>query len=354
MRPLLLIALAACTSQPSDITGPYTGPVHRFVVDRFTLAQHTSEAKQLGDDLDGDGTVDNALGQVTGTLASYMDLTTHAPDMIASGAIASTLELQAADLVNARVVGATYYGATGDPATVAGGSITAGSFESNRTVTTHVPGMAMLHLPVFADADPSLVELDAMELDLEPDGQGGYNGVMRGGVPQVSLDAAVCLGIQQMVLGHPDDHLVLASILDHDRDGQLTCDEIVGSTFIGDLLVPDLKLFGEPVVTLGFGFHVKPCDSGGCTSAPADECHDRVRDGDETGVDCGGSCGACPVANPTCSDGVRDGLETDVDCGWNCGGCALGKHCFNSSDCAAPATCSQPAGTGLGTCITAP
>ncbi|MGE5182952.1 MAG: hypothetical protein ACM31C_12855, partial [Acidobacteriota bacterium] len=117
MRPLLLLALAACTtSSSSDIVGPFTGPVHRYVVDRFTLAANTMQARQLGDDLNGDGSIDNELGAVTGTLATYMDLTAHAPDMIASGAIASTLELQADDLTSDREVGATYRGASGDPA----------------------------------------------------------------------------------------------------------------------------------------------------------------------------------------------------------------------------------------------
>jgi hypothetical protein len=41
-------------------------------------------------------------------------------------------------------------------------------------------------------------------------------------------------------------------------------------------------------------------------------CNDGVQNGDETGVDCGGSiCPACP----TCSDGIQNGDETGIDCG---------------------------------------
>lgn len=43
-------------------------------------------------------------------------------------------------------------------------------------------------------------------------------------------------------------------------------------------------------------------------------CFDGVQNGDETGVDCGGSCVACP----TCTDGVQNGDETGVDCGGSC------------------------------------
>jgi hypothetical protein len=41
-------------------------------------------------------------------------------------------------------------------------------------------------------------------------------------------------------------------------------------------------------------------------------CTDGIQNGDETGVDCGGSvCPACP----TCTDGIQNGGETGVDCG---------------------------------------
>jgi hypothetical protein len=50
-------------------------------------------------------------------------------------------------------------------------------------------------------------------------------------------------------------------------------------------------------------------------------CTDGVKNGTETGVDCGGSCAACaPVAS--CTDGVKNGTETGVDCGGSCVACA--------------------------------
>jgi hypothetical protein len=96
-------------------------------------------------------------------------------------------------------------------------------------------------------------------------------------------------------------------------------------------------------------------------------CHDRVIDGDESDVDCGGGCGTCPeggqcteasdcestacnsgvCAAPACNDGVRDGFETDVDCGSACGACAIGKQCYGDSDCGAGHTCG-PVCTDIG------
>ena len=52
-----------------------------------------------------------------------------------------------------------------------------------------------------------------------------------------------------------------------------------------------------------------------CTVAPT--CTDGIQNGTETGVDCGGSCPPC-TANPTCNDGIQNGAETGVDCGGSC------------------------------------
>ncbi|MDY8138065.1 GEVED domain-containing protein [Aquimarina sp. 2201CG5-10] len=49
-------------------------------------------------------------------------------------------------------------------------------------------------------------------------------------------------------------------------------------------------------------------------------CNDGVQNGDETGVDCGGSCEPC-TTDPTCNDGIQNGDETGVDCGGSCSPC---------------------------------
>ncbi|MEN8185967.1 MAG: hypothetical protein ABFR05_02425 [Bacteroidota bacterium] len=50
---------------------------------------------------------------------------------------------------------------------------------------------------------------------------------------------------------------------------------------------------------------------------PQFSCFDGIQNGDETGVDCGGSCTPCP----TCDDGIQNGDETSVDCGGSCNPC---------------------------------
>jgi len=49
-------------------------------------------------------------------------------------------------------------------------------------------------------------------------------------------------------------------------------------------------------------------------------CNDGQQNGNETGVDCGGDCDACP----TCDDGIQNGNETGVDCGGDCNPCSTG------------------------------
>ncbi len=53
-------------------------------------------------------------------------------------------------------------------------------------------------------------------------------------------------------------------------------------------------------------------DCGGPTCPACPTCTDGIKNGQETGIDCGGpTCPACP----TCTDGIKNGQETGIDCG---------------------------------------
>lgn len=91
------------------------------------------------------------------------------------------------------------------------------------------------------------------------------------------------------------------------------------------------------------------------TSAPFTPavCANGVRDGSETGVDCGGdlcpACGedwSCEVDDDcqsrlcfgvclalNCGNGLADTTETDLDCGGPCAPCADGRGCYSGNDC---------------------
>ncbi len=123
------------------------------------------------------------------------------------------------------------------------------------------------------------------------------------------------------------------------------------------------------------GPHALLCTDGTCQRPTAPGCDDGNWTGNETDVDCGGSCGAtCDInmmcksgsdcasgscyqnrcvecetgsqcaskvcsshacAAPRCDDGVKNGSEGDLDCGSSCAAkCVLGQTCHVGADCA--------------------
>jgi hypothetical protein len=82
-------------------------------------------------------------------------------------------------------------------------------------------------------------------------------------------------------------------------------------------------------------------------------CNDQIRNGEETGRDCGGTCGKCDLGQGCrtdadcdgmclggvctalpCDNGVKDASETDIDCGGGtCRKCAGARSCKVADDC---------------------
>jgi hypothetical protein len=207
------------------------------------------------------------------------------------------------------------------------------------------------------EADPSLVAAIGVEMILEPDGAGGFEATVHGAIPtDMAFKAALHDGFTQMVASDPASHRVMMNLFDdRPRDGMLSYEEIATNSLLVSWLSPDLVIAGVPAISVGFRAHFRPCPEGGCTDdLPLDRCFDRRLDGDETDVDCGGSCRSCEAGAtciaasdcetivcdagtcgpPSCTNGARDGLESDVDCGGGCPGCALGQRCYFPSDCA--------------------
>jgi hypothetical protein len=93
------------------------------------------------------------------------------------------------------------------------------------------------------------------------------------------------------------------------------------------------------------------CSNGVC-AAPS--CNDARQNGDESGLDCGGSCPACATgascraasdcaslscsaglcAAPSCTDAIQNQGEVALDCGGPCGPCAVGQACTTNTQCA--------------------
>jgi len=92
---------------------------------------------------------------------------------------------------------------------------------------------------------------------------------------------------------------------------------------------------------------------GAGTGGAEPHCKDGMLSGDESDLDCGGSCMKCPdgancnfgadcvnatcilmsCASTSCADEEMNGSETDVDCGGGCPPCAIGAVCGGDDDC---------------------
>jgi hypothetical protein len=357
----VLLALVGC-AEPNpngDVVGPYSGEVRRFAVQEFMLPVTATMARELGESLDDDNIVDNTLGQAMGALAGLgNNATLNADDMIASGVVSSFVEIQADDFGDDASVSVRYAGAAGEAVTLMGGRFEDGRFLSNRIQTTQVPGRATVHFPLFRDADPSVVDVQRMQSELVPDAGGGYVMRVQGMVNVHVARLATAEGLVQQMLANPQTHRTMWSLFDEDRNGVIAATEIVTDSLVQSLIAAD-DLDGE-LVSLGFAVRLAPCETGSCVEPPDDLCFDRILDGDETDLDCGGSCltcaggaacsagedcqsGACDAgrcAAPSCSDGRLDGFESDIDCSGGCARCAAGKSCESNDDCASD-TCEE-------------
>ncbi len=69
------------------------------------------------------------------------------------------------------------------------------------------------------------------------------------------------------------------------------------------------KLILSSLIFASLALSFTSCDDE--TGTGGVSCFNGIQDGDETGVDCGGSCVPCA----TCDDGIKNGQETGIDCG---------------------------------------
>jgi hypothetical protein len=355
---LLGVVTAACGD---SAPGPITGPEHLFIVDGVVVPMNNDEARAMACDLEGGRSADNQLGQVIATQAQENNITPYVAELIGSGVLTSFVSIQADDLGNDDRVGVRYLGGGLDAPSVLGvGFLDNGAF----TPLRDEPGAGVVKLPVFLDADVATLQVNAMRVSLTPDGAGGFDALICGAIPEQEAMADAARALIQMIENNPADHPYVIGIFDANIDGVITTAEIMNNSLFRSFLGSDVKVRDVPHVSVGFRAHLTACPGGVCPAPPAgaSTCHDRVLDGAETDIDCGGtnSClrcaagRACAVGEdcasgscdlgvcraPTCTDGVMDGFESDVDCGWNCGDCTSGQMCERASDCVS-STCNN-------------
>ena len=357
MRMMLVVAalVAGCGGGAVEVEGPFTGAARRFFVSSVALPMQRSD---FGADLNGDGRPDNQFGNLAGEIGIAMGTQEHGDEIVAADSTPMVLEIVSDDpaLLDDATVGVRFLGAEGAPGDQVGASLHSGVLRSNRVSLRHAEA-ATVRVPLFADADMSAVWLDRYQIDLTANGTGGFVGRINGTIPPADVVADLFPAFDQMLRNHPRSTFI--HLFDLDRDGKITVDELRQSRLIQSLTAPDVEV-GVPANTnkdrfsFGVSLTLVPCADEACTHArPAPSCFDRVRNGDERDVDCGGSCGPCsggaacvhdadcaPLAcdggtcrAPSCFDGLRNGFEVDIDCGPGCAPCQEGAHCYDDRDC---------------------
>ena len=355
MRRLALVALVVggCWRPPGPVHGPFTGGTTRFYVDAITLPVQRAD---FAIDLDGDGRTDDQLGNIYGAIVSNKLEDDHVAEIVAARAVDATVELVSDDpaLRDDASVGVRWNGAPDAPGDEVGAYLHDGHLLSNRAQAAG----GMVVLPLFDNADPSRVAIDHYDVQLDGDGAGGLSGTLHATAPDGTFVPAVFPALLRALEVHVDNRSALRTF-DSDGDGQITLDEAAGSPLVQNLVASDVRIDGARELSLAFEFHLSRCADDACARPlPPPSCFDRVRNGDELDVDCGGACGPCWPGDacatdgdcatahcdagrcraPSCADGVRDGYESDIDCGYACASCATGRHCDESTDCQS-ATC---------------
>jgi hypothetical protein len=318
MRICLVIALAmivgcggdddCCEIKTPDaaIDGPQLPATHHhYVIDKVTVPQSNTQARDLGLDLNGDQTIDNQLGMVLSTFASMgLDPQVEMDKLIDTGAGIMLGDLGADDLTNESFATFTIYqGANPMPAACAGSTDTVcrkhltgsaafsikagapidppltGAIVNSKLVAG--PGHLTLQL-VFAGSMPFTVTLLGARVDLTNTATSS-SGKLGGAVTKTDLDTkiipAMRAGFQvavmrdcTMLTSPPSCGCVqdssgktLLGLFDTSpKDCSISVAEVQNNSLIVSLLAPDVTVEGMQALSIGLGVHAV----GGTFTAP--------------------------------------------------------------------------------------
>lgn len=98
-----------------------------------------------------------------------------------------------------------------------------------------------------------------------------------------------------------------------DYGAEYVISDVVGSSNQGNLVInyPLQQRFADVDIEL-----LQTSSESTSKEQTPSSCSDGIQNGDETDLDCGGSCKSCEPIN--CNNGAQDGDETGLDCGGSC------------------------------------
>jgi len=283
---------APVVDMPND--GPFLGAHRHYVIDHQNIPTSSSEAQANGLDLNGDGNVDNQLGNTFGALAGQgFDIKGTTNLAVDRGAILMLLDVQAPDLVTAAAAAvAMYQGANPNPPACDPNGVCRGHLAGTATfaiassspndpplaaaITAGTllggPGTLPIQLAAF-DPNPLTLELHGARVKLAnlTDTTIG-TGVVAGAITQGDVDNKMIPQAQQsfMTIVQRDCPLggippacgcaansqgaTLLNLFDtNPQDCQISVDEIRSNSLIQSLLAPDVTIEGQQMLSFGFG-----------------------------------------------------------------------------------------------------
>jgi hypothetical protein len=309
MRSLALVVVAACGSvtakpdaaldAPADVgvDGPAMamGTHRHYVVDHQVIPTNNSQAQMVALDIDGNGTVDNQLGMVFGTLASMgFDVQGATAQAVDHGEILILADLQATDLTTAPNVGfTTFIGTNPVPPACNGPADTTcrhhlagnGVFGIDPSVPRHPAVLGSFANGTFLSGSGTLsIQLAPFGAPIALDLLAGrvkitnvtdtaiVTGVIGGAVSQADINNKVLPSAVQTFqvivqrdcgLPVPPDCGCLAGstgktllgLFDtNPKDCVISLAEVQSNALIQSLLAPDLTIDGNRALSVGVGF----------------------------------------------------------------------------------------------------
>jgi hypothetical protein len=285
MRSLLLplAALPAFTGACLlDETGPdapvppavTSGTYHHYVQSSWRLPSTSDEARRVGFDLDGDGQVENAAGQVLAALGGLgLDVQTESDRAIVAGELVILHSVRADDLVDdASVSWRVLAGFPTTPPRWDGTDLFRVAGEDGSLVGPIVDrdarmdwGVVNVPLPFFPAQGPVILPLASARITatLSADGcEGRIGGVMLDRDRELTLERFVRQAIAH-IERNPEHEFARAAhqIFDDNDDGVITVEEMAGSSIAESLFGPDVDTDGDgrdDGLSFGLGFTCTP------------------------------------------------------------------------------------------------
>jgi hypothetical protein len=292
----LLLLVSACGSgsdakrSDAGCVVPTTGARARYVLNTLTLPQQRTD---FALDLNGDGRLDDALGNLVGALAANnLDLQAGLDAAVAAGEEIVLLDLEANDLQSSSCAAAhLQMGAdpapppafdgtdvlTTDPAFPGGafrGALTGGAFVAESPATTTRPVSMSLELPLFPGVAPVRLDLVGAHLEFVRSGGlvtgGRLHGALRNADVQSVFVPGLAASLNAVVVANPGGTTAQQILAIFDTGGtaetacSTTCRNLDGSCAVAhDGAISTCEVATNPIIRNVLNPDVQLFDAGG-------------------------------------------------------------------------------------------